>query len=255
MRCVVKSKFIKIIIFIFSIIIIILVVNSIKSIDDTKMQGPIENINMIYKEYSHDKFIIPENIIKFDKNNIYKIYWEKDFESYQIKVCLDKKDSLNIIYIKDGRYYSICQQSNWTNGDIYAYENTEVDTLIKESKNILGYTVVKVIVPIGSASNYIFYIIVSSKEPSLLLSDSISGEFSEFDINDDGQKELIAFDEYMYFSINNKLYKATYDYDRKLIKQVYFDEKSKDFRVYFSDGTNKIYDYDIKHKCLKKHSN
>lgn len=210
----------------------------------------VNKIEIALEEYKEKDNLYPENIIKIDKKDIDKIYWSKNFGSYEIAVGLDKNDTMNIIYIKDRVYTSVCQESNWTDGYEYAFENDDVDHIITRFENVLGESGVKITVPVGAAAVDIFYLTIDQEEPSLLLSASVSSGFTEFDIDEDGTKELLSFDEYMYIKINDTIYKATYVYDENLIQIVNFNAKLEDFIVYFSDKTNKEYMYDSKQRCL-----
>ena len=207
-------------------------------------------IEIVFEKYEEKENVFPESIIKINKKEIEKIYWKKDYDTNEIAVCLDRNDTLNIIHIKNGEYTSICQLQNWTGGEEYVYENEDVDSVITEFDNILGGSGIRIRFTVGAAANDIFYITTDQDEPSLLLSAGLSGAFSEFDIDGDGTKELLSFDEYMYIKMNNTIYKATYDYDENQIQLVYFDEKLEDFVVYFSDKTSKEYVYDPVQRCL-----
>lgn len=220
--------------------------------EDTTSESNNTNnkIEIAFEEYEEKDNVYPENIIKINKKDIEKIYWKKDFDSYEIAIALDKNDTMNIIYVKDSVYTSVCQVSNWTDGYEYVYENDDVNSVITEFKNVLGKSGVKIRVIRGAAAADIFYIVTEQEEPRLLLSAGISGVFSEYDIDGDGTKELFCFDEYMYIRIDDTLYKASYDYDENQIQQVFFDEELEAFVVYFSNETSKEYIYDSKQRCL-----
>ncbi len=221
-----------------------------KDVSDSngKRNPTADRINLIFNEHKSKDNVVPEKLIEISKNNIAKIYYKQEYKNYEFIVCLDHNDTLNIVYSKDKKYYSMCQILDWTNGDYYVYEH-EKGNGITTYKDILGYSGIKIELQNGAASRYIFYIIIDDT-PTLLLSSSLSGEFSEFDIDRDGQKELLAFDGYMYIKIDNKLFIATYVYDKTKIKQVFFKDELRKYIVYFDDGTSKEYKYDIKQKCL-----
>lgn len=222
-----------------------LVENTASESNNTKNKIEIE-----FEEFEEKDNAYPENIKIINKKDIEKIYWKKDFDSYDIAIALDKNDTMNIIYIKDKVYTSICQVTNWTGGYEYVYENDDVDGVITEFENILGKSGVKIRILVGAAAVDIFYISIDQEKPGLLLSACVSGDFSEFDIDGDGTKELLSFDEYMYIKNNDTLYKASYNCDKNQIVQVIFDNKLEDFVVYFSNKANKEYTYDSKQRCL-----
>lgn len=207
-------------------------------------------IEIEFEEYAGKDNVYPENIITINKKDIETIYWQKDFDSYKIAVALDKNDTMNILYIKDKEYTSICQKTNWTGGYEYVYENDDVDDVITEFENILGKSGIKIRILVGAGAVDVFYIAMNQERPSLLLSASISGDFNEFDIDGDGTKELLSFDEYMYIKNNDTIYKASYNYDKNQIVRVIFDDKLEDFVAYFSNKSYKEYTYDSKQRCL-----
>lgn len=113
----------------------------------------------------------------------------------------------------------------------------------------MGYSGIKVRIIVGASASDIFYISIGDK-PSLLLSDSLSGDFVECDIDQNEEKELIAsFANYMYIKRSGDIYKASYDISEN-IRQILIEEDICLFNVIFNDGTQKKYQYDTNKEAL-----
>ncbi len=165
-------------------------------------------------------------------------------------VCLDTKNVLHIAYFKDSSYWSMCQIDNWTTeGESDPFDNMNHDRdVFSTFQDVLGSSGIKINILVGAAASDIFYIAMDDT-PHLLLSDSISGDFTEYDIDQNGQKELMAYDNYMYIKTSEDIDKATYQISGD-VKQVIFDEASGLFRVFFSNNIEKTYQYDKSKKIL-----
>ncbi len=247
-----KKKYIKLFIVGLFLLFITLIINNKNRLSNiiNKNINPTKNLSKIeidFKIHNKKDNSIPENIIDLPKDNIKKIYYSKKYDKYEFILCLDINNTIHVAYLDNDNYKSICQITDAINDGQYIYESSKSNNIII-FENILGYSGVKFTFLTGSASNNICYIAIDDK-PFLLLGESLSGDFTEYDINKDGQKELLSFDGYMYIEDNNEIYKAIYNIDKITTNQIIFNNDTYQYEVFFKDGTKKIYNYDP----IKKH--
>lgn len=248
-----KKRYIQLFVVALLVLFITLVINNTSRFSNLikKNINPAENISNIeidFKIHNNKDNSILENTIDLPKDNINKIYYSKKYDKYEFILCLDINNIIHVAYSYNDTYKSICQITNAINDDQYIYESSKSNNII-DFENVLGYSGVKFTFLTGAASNNICYIAITDK-PFLLLSESLGGDFTEYDIDKDGQKELMSFDGYMYIKDNNEIYKAIYNLDKSTTKQIIFNENTYQYEVFLNDGTQKIYNYDSEKKYL-----
>ncbi len=204
------------------------------------------NIRIDFEIHTDKDNIIPENLISLQKSAIKEVFGRMEYGDYEFMTCTDIYGAMHIAYTYNGSYYSIGQIDQWS--EDYSLEFNPGDKITKFD-NVLGYSGVKVNIISGAASNYVCYIAVMD-HPFLFLSESLGGDFTEYDIDEEGQKELLAFDGFMYMKVNDNLYKATYNFDKSKILQILFNDETHQYDVFFSDRSKKEYKYDPEQKCL-----
>lgn len=222
------------------------IANTTDKPSNNSTSGDISNIRIDFEIHTDKDNIIPEKLISLQKSDIKEVYGRMVYDDYEFMTCTDIYGTMHIAYTYNGSYYSIGQIDQWS--EDYPLGFNPGDKITKFD-NVLGYSGVKVNIISGAASNYVCYIAIKD-HPFLFLSESLGGDFTEYDIDEEGQKELLAFDGFMYMNVNDNLYKATYNFDKKKILQILFNDETQQYDAFFSDDSKKEYKYDSEQKCL-----
>jgi hypothetical protein len=167
-----------------------------------------------------------------------------------------RDDNLHIGFMRESKYYSLCQIDNWTDSiDRETFENGKNSINFYEYQEVVGTSGVHVVLWNGAASSNDFYISVNDKNenPALLIS-YCTGGFHEADIDQNKEKELISYGGGLpanFFLIIRKEDKLMWtDYLYYNDQPIFYDDNKNEFFIMEGSDKKVYFDYSMKDGLL-----
>lgn len=187
--------------------------------------------------------------MNISSEEIEKIFYSYQYEGWEFILCLDINGSYHVACKKEGVLTSLIEFS-----DIEAYLSTDDEQKelngFEAFEHILGSSGVRLRQVIGASCIMEVYIAVKEDMPEVILSTSSSGELVVYDIDKDGQNELLSLmDGYFYDENESGVWLLKFTMD-KTYKQLIFNEDKGCYELIDQDGIIHDMEYRSKVLCL-----
>jgi hypothetical protein len=215
-----------------------------------------KTINLNFKDFTKTDNTYPENLYEIQAEQIRQTYKTFEYKGLQFMVYDGRDDNLHIGFMRESKYYSLCQIDNWTDSiDRETFENGKNSINFYEYQEVVGTSGVHVVLWNGAASSNDFYISVNDKNenPALLIS-YCTGGFHEADIDQNKEKELISYGGGLpanFFLIIRKEDKLMWtDYLYYNDQPIFYDDNKNEFFIMEGSDKKVYFDYSMKDGLL-----